>query len=665
MQTLTKRILEVAIILTILLTLFFRWYHHHRSEVLLGSALAGITQFNQMLWDRNGPGSQDAYLKIFNPEMFNPPGVEQSRPPWEDAFTMENLVREMNGDMGFFSVPEAPEWYRKRLETTRQLLDALEAAYAKGPYLAAPGEINFATKDFRFPSFLQMQISTKVLKQYALMEWLEGHHDESLRTMKDSLQLGDALRMDPFLISHLIRLALYDITLGGIDTLVWTNPSPEQNQKIFDLLQSMNPDQWQYPDYTENWVYSLAYIPEEFGAYSPETFAVTMMMMQQSQKEQNENLEKILQKAGILPSTPMDPGEIFSYVVKWTTLPAMRRRAVRVPPSFYESDPYFTRDQANHFNSIFYLMGRYRNSLWDAPQFRFQIRLQNEKDIAQVTLGSFWARVKHGELGRWPTLEEFHESSPAGEKAQWVATQDPRPLLSEFLRLNHNRPMGGDAPYFRIFENNPLNTLYYELPWPPLENLPPNFFTSQNYSQKFPSETIRREEMVEWVKYQLLAFRPLVESVTVATYITPNGQYLNDRLEFIPYPYNFRLPGYMDSEQTMREYGMGGYGMDVSTPAYDPVARARQMASGRSADATVESASPMQSVEAAGGGAVNVYTQMKIYPASLRIKLKFPKTTYWVIHPGPDDELDGFSLRYDPSNGLTSRGDIMKLAGWD
>jgi hypothetical protein len=66
------------------------------------------------------------------------------------------------------------------------------------------------------PHLAVLRRCTQVLQLHAIAELQEGQTDKALADVKLSLRLGDAIRNEPALISHLVRIAVLQITLQPI-----------------------------------------------------------------------------------------------------------------------------------------------------------------------------------------------------------------------------------------------------------------------------------------------------------------------------------------------------------------------------------------------------------------------------------------------------------------
>ncbi len=750
--------------------------------------------FNQALWDEYGPGASDPYR-----ELFGYPGApsNEAMKQWGDPVnTALGGVRLPGNGNSLIAVPEAPDWFQKALAQVDIFEASANAVMENGPYLIAPDEEGFDDLQTFDLNLINVQTGAKGLRLIGIRDWLRGDPAKGIRHFSTVLRLADAFHPAPNLIHQLIRFAVYGIGLSGFELATWTDPSPEDTRRILECLEEAEPDTWYAPPHAESllvtYLYTLnmlspgmspgeRFLAQQFA--SGEALAAAILLGEEPSKDGE--TYRVLHEAGLVPREPLSTAEIADKLAQWTTLPAMRLRAERVPDSFFETDPFLSVEQAKEFPRLIYLASRYRERGFYTH--KHSQRFNNRCVQGQTLLAAYRARAWHDEHGRWPSEEEFAGLVPESTSYEWHVTTSPLPIRRHFMavhgfseaqdsvlsaELNRNYCIGytkvpksidearvlgvyGVASRFRMGQDwmydpetgnllprktisrilaetrkrgtdnwmydrktrellpteklidklevsemtqaaqrregigqDELVTRSVFLPRPP-ESLPaalagptPDSTYEITAVRKPPQadatfvypiprdEAVNlpqslglgdvtlttQEEFSAWYRATFQAFGPLVVSVTKVN--PPPGPFGWDYTGYhggMAYGVGMMGMGYGVGMMGMA-YGMGvggmGYGMGmvpVPTPTLPPVVRALL-----------------------DGGKLDPYSVevwQRAHPMArlphLLVGLKYPKKSYWVTHPGPDGESDGLSVVYDPSNGITSQGDIVQLAGWD
>ncbi len=773
------RSMELIIVLVVLIVAA-SYIHEWRTVYRQKDHTPEMAQaFNQALWDEYGPGASEPYR-----ELFGYPGApsDEAMKQWGDPVnTALGGVRLPGNGNSLIAVPEAPDWFHKALAQVDIFEASANVVVEKGPYVVAPEEDGFDDLQTFDLNLINVQTGAKGLRLIGIRDWLRGDQEKGIRHFSTVLRLADAFHPAPNLIHQLIRFAVYGIGLSGFELVTWTDPSPEDTRRILECLQEAEPETWHAPRHAESllvtYLYTLdmrspgmnpaeRFLAQQFA--SGEALAAAILLGEKPSKDNK--TYAILHEAGLVPREPLSTGEIADKLAQWTTLPAMRLRAERVPDSFFETDPFLSLEQAKEFPRLIYLASRYRGR--GIYTRKHSQRFNNRRVQGQTLLAAYRARAWRDEHGRWPTDQEFAGLAPQDEPFEWHVTDSPLPIRRHFMAvyglseepssllapdLNQNfcigyikvpksmdeKPvlgaygiasqyaMGQDWMYdtetgnvlsretiwriLRETERRGSDSWMYDpetgnllpteqlidiattgemreaaqrketpigrdevvthslfLPSPP-KNVPATL-AGLVYDVTFEITAIReppqadvtfvypiprdeavnlpdslgmgdfalttQEDLAAWYRGIFQAFGPLVVSVTE---VNPPGR-----------PFGLQYSGYYGGMRYGTGMGSMGYGMGVPpmpipTPIPPPAVRA------------------LLDEDELDSYSVEVWRRS--HPAAHRphvlVGLNYPKESYWVTHPGPDGESDGLSVVYDPSNGITSRGDIVQLVGWD
>jgi len=601
MRPITKRIMELTIVFTVLLMVTTSRMEQRHTRHLEKDMQSMIQEVNQAMWDKFGPGTKQGYIDFFSEtkntnitgNMNIPPVPSQNEPHYRSLWDeiMSLTTTEMGDCRGFIAVESTPEWFKTKLAEIEPKVQQLQALLDKGPYLAAPGEIDFTTTTVRFGNDLGFQQAARVLRLLSEKDWLSGNREKAVQDLATGLRLGEALCYSPWLIDQMIRQALYSIGLQGFDTYAWTDPSPEDNRLLLAALEKFDTQKWEIPPSTENflWNYLGNLDTNALWFYSKESEAVGVLFNRA--RFIDPTSRKALQKAGLIPR----PWWRFSYEVspllKWTTLPAMRKRAERAPDSFFEGDAVFSPDTVKKFPRLVYLVSRY--CIKSIPNFsNAATRMETTRLTAQVLQAAYRARCWRDEHKAWPTAEQMAALLPKGATFGWHVTEDARWLATYFENMNN--PQSEDSmPY----ESHG----YYGGPYPVAM---PGYININQYRQRmkevmghFPEEIhllldLSHTEKANWVKGIFESYTGLVESVKV--------------------------------EDSIYKQQYNPYGNTVSIMPMKHI--------------TVHLRLPKRSYwvsQPGPGGAADVLVDEEIF------------------------------VPYNPSNGLKSKGSIVQLAGWE
>jgi hypothetical protein len=615
--------METIIFLAIFLTCFFIWTEKQSTKRLQENAVEYAKIVNQALWDKYGPGSKYAYFNAYLGRDYSQTGIgylvnEWGENPWE---AVAQTTEHTGSTLGFVAAPQAPQWFDETLDRTDDAVKQLQKAMDKGLYLAAPDEIDFATPHYRVLNFQSVQNAAKTLRHWAMRDWLRGNHPQAIDRLGEIIRFGNVLKAGPTLIEHLIRIAVLSIALDGIDFLTWANPTLQDNQQILTLLQQSNPQEWNYPPYMESWLYLVLDNWSYFSQFSPEQMAAFVLFEGTNDSQKPKEVDFALRKANIVPKNPLSMLEVSSILNKWTTLPTLRKRVHTVSPAVYETDPLLSPQDARKMPEIIYLASRYNSNVAGYNKFNADTRLEVAKSKALVLLAAYWARQWKDEHNRWPSLVEVYTECPF-KYVEWIETADPTPLVNRFLSFHAPPSQHYYYPEKALYNERHPDQVFYPLPWPN---------TLYLHTRQDTKLHPKRTELVDWTMGTLQAFKPLVCSVTISSYVTKpfelfaDPQYKQEMEDF--------FSDYWDETQLQRD-------LDALAQEHPDGKKVIQFAE------------------------------------ELEIRLNLPQKSYWVAQPGPDKVLeseyyerhmsgtDRWTMYY-PSNGIQSRGDIFQLVGWE
>jgi len=606
MKTYTKRGMELIIVLTVCLLALSTWHERRVANQQREQALELATLLNQTLWDKYGPGTKQGYMDLLTRDPYTTINLGENRSRVISIFEELNQVETLVGNAGaILAVPEAPEWYQSRLNQVEDWAAQVPPVLEKGPYLAAPDEIYFATSEYHSLWISGIAQKALGLKQLALRDWIQGKRDLAIARLVDIIRLGDAFRYSPMAWDQLMRAMVIEIGLDGFDTVLWTNPGPEDNQKILAALRQFKPEEWYIPSYAGNilfWSNYSDYAGMMGRLYQSDTIAATLLLNGVPDPQRDTRIDDLYHEIGLIPDWRIDQlrgipkalvlwndryarffkqrgsRKTAALLAKWTTLPAMRKRAGNLPDWFYDSDPLLSADNARRIPPLVYAASRFA-TLFAEPYYQTNAltRLLVARQRMAALTAAFWGRCQRDTKGAWLSSEEF--AAQFEKQSQWTVDLFPDRSNTQLVEAYIARHQVNKRNYLdetkTVVNPGDHSEINFPMKWYGEEHIAP---------AEIPSVTATREELENWVR-GIFQNDPMVETVR---------------------PHHVDVPGY-----------------------YHP------------SDKTIQ--------------AVKSY----------QVKLKLPKTSYWVVQTGPDGIRDLPFLPYNPTNGAQSRGDILQLAGWE
>ena len=477
---------------------------------------------------------------------------------------------------GLIPVSETPDWFQEKILSVGELAETLEKALEAGPVLIPPQSPAFTQTLYLDTGELNEARLSRVaqgLQILARKEWAEGAHKKAIQYLSDMIRLADALA--PRLASHSqsIRLLIYSNALRGFDALTWTNPDPEQNRLILKALERIRPQDWTGPPHMDALIVSGYAAPETTllrgGADAWVTARLQLAYDPGKNYRTNPDVQEVYRGCGFLPGKPLTRAGVLKHVMEWTTVPAMKRRAKRIPASFFEEDPLLSAQAARALPRLAYLASRLYEPYRQDP---IEGRIDSARAHAYALLATYRARCWRDEHNRWPNSEEFAQLVPQGANLQWmeIAPTEVTPAfkqmheadkyrhhytttdINRFIANDHNgfefayRYISEDTPdikqtdeeaMYQLTEMNQLiaNGLFRiglaqsyirELTNPDDPSVVYVNVGLRDWGQRIPTENRKglvpqHREMVSWIKAVLEANTALVEKVVpIAVYVS-------------------------------------------------------------------------------------------------------------------------------------------------
>lgn len=509
MRSPTKRLMELTVVLAFALCAYGHWEDypwwgkHGNDRAIYPSYNKTMKSIHQAIWDKYGPGTKEEYIRIFDinfdqgPSRFPQFANLKSGPSWFQ--TAYHVSQHIGDTLAFTAVPEAPDWFQDDLNRAAIAADLLHQTLEKGPMIPAPDERDFRLGTDTTINYFNIQNGVRTLRQLALRDWMAAEWDRAIERLNDILRLGDAFEHSTNLIDHLMRASIINTGLSGFQTIIWNDPEPEMNRKIYEMLERLESWNWTFPPYLENILF------RDFNAFdknmSPDRWCTFMLLINTSNPECEPDLTKTLCRMGVIPRNERTISRALALLDQWTALPAMRKRLAGLPDSFFESDDLFSIEDAKQIPRILYVASKVQMKTKN-----YYPDLRKRLDVAQaeaLTLaGAYWVRCWHDEHGTWPTENDF-DASPYGETLDLAITELPEVVLNHFAAMY---PVVN--PYQGIARPSSVIREKGEILYP--FNVPPE--NSPEFKKYHPDTS--RAGLIDWTKGMFTAMQPWVESVT-------------------------------------------------------------------------------------------------------------------------------------------------------
>ena len=138
----------------------------------------------------------------------------------------------------------------------------------------------------------------------------------------------------------------------------------------------------------------------------------------------------------MVPGTRIENDEVYRRLNKWTTLPAMRKRANGLPDRFYEMDPFFPLEMTKSMPPLLYAASRYSKVVEDNSSV--VIWFKQFRDSVRYLTAVFRVRCWKDERGCWPTESEFKSEITDDDSITWHVERRPEVIVSRILKRNVN-----------------------------------------------------------------------------------------------------------------------------------------------------------------------------------------------------------------------------------
>jgi len=417
--------MECFILLTLVVTAIVHHLDSRRYEELRASAKGLPAVLNQDIYNRIGPGETTAYRDFFAK-------YEQRIP---SSIQLTELLADREGLLqGFPAVDEAPEPVKDIFRNLNALQDDLANLLKKGPFILSKNESGFDSAEYGHYPSIQADVRSVMLwiRMVAMQKWLQGSRDEAIRLLANIFYLGNSFRRSPDSQEWIFE-EMCTNGFAGMNLITWNDPSPGNNRLIAQCLEEIHEDDWtpkgqRIPQLR----YYLEHISRTEFRYNDELVAVLNILSSVYDKSRTEMTDMFL-KAGMIPSGNVSYGRMGSLARKWTTEPAMRKRAERIPDSFFETDPLLSAETIKKFPRLIYLSYRY-----DDERFYIQRDFSDaaRRNRAKALKAAYAARIWRDEHGAWPTPEQFAALTPQSASLVLYVTSEPRLLIRQFMRIH-------------------------------------------------------------------------------------------------------------------------------------------------------------------------------------------------------------------------------------
>lgn len=482
MQSRTKRILEATILLAFLMVLGNGWYEHRCNRAFQAQCPEIAQMINQIIQEKTGFKDLPEFGTLF---LKDDPGIQAIQ-------TIFINTAPLNESHGFIAVDVAPQWFHENIEKVKDYARRLHQALEDGLVLPVSkentiyqgGEV-IRDSNYNVPS----HVIATVLQYLVQWEWLHGEQNLAIDQLADIIRLGQTLRTSPYFTDQIQRMSIVTIALQGFGQFIWTNPGADQDQKILDILQTVNRDTLRFPLYVNST--SPLETLVNWGMNQPSLFidgvSVGFHLVVKNIQERIKILEKIkkLDKQNRPGPFSLSLYRENSLLSKWTTVPAMKKRMRHQPDSYYDSDPLLPAAAARQIPLLEYTANR-------ANSFSQRYADFNRTNEADALRAVYWARVYHDQHGTWPDQEEFITQNPLEDFVDYLDRDDPNLFKSVFYQLHH---INNNLEFANWLYTPPDKVVLYE----------------QSYTLRRYGES---EEQSKWIVGMLKAMSPLVKSAS-------------------------------------------------------------------------------------------------------------------------------------------------------
>ncbi|MEW6235920.1 MAG: hypothetical protein AB1656_11075 [Candidatus Omnitrophota bacterium] len=496
MQRPLNRILEASIVLAILLVVLSQWSDRREQRILREHSIECATMLNQAIWDRFGPGAKTPYMELF--------GQSNSPNSFRDKINeFENYAQSVGQPWGFVAVPGAPQGFQDRLNVAADIIGCVTKVLEGGPFIAAPSEIYFSTNEYAIMNFLSVQLVSKAMQHLAWRNWTGGDKAKAVEYAKDNVRLGDSLRYGPALIEQLIGFAVKGIALNSFNGFAWTDPGKEENRLILQTLMDLHPENWDASTNLEYLLFPLTDWNPPNESTTPNDLAAAVLL-REAPADPPTKAASLLRQAGMIPKKKLRFDRVVSLLGKWTTKPAMKKRAKKLPAVYYKEDGFLSEQAAHRFPPLLYAASRVSQAAYNKNYFS---RMESVKGKALALIGAYWARCYRDEHnGVWPTKEEFRSQCPVKDQVDMRIIEAANTEASHTLLWINSYVYKLLAQQFMVFFNQSRNDK---------DCIPDPDTPGQFYLRCVFNSNEAGKEYVAWKVACIKAFAPFVENVTL------------------------------------------------------------------------------------------------------------------------------------------------------
>ncbi len=373
---------------------------------------------------------------------------------------------------------------------------------------------------------MKVQMEAKCLGLLATREWTEGHALAAMDYIHDIYRLGDSLGINPMSIGQWYRVTIASRATSTLAKLILLNPLPQNDRLILATMAQYDPDiaQGTVRETLDSLAASSYLLELIRGLIIPRDITAVSVLLQGNRSTSSKEQMEILRSLSMWDKE-YSYEKSRSLCRKWTTLPAVRRRASLVSDELLRSDDPYLDGIIRQIPRLHYLAARSHVT----ASWIYNISLSRPYQRVYI---AYKARNWHNEHGTWPDEKAFQDAITDSTSLHWHSTHDPAAFMDRYQEMLNPVPrivykddparaqLETTLPY-QISEDGRSATFTYSLPNVKIEYVNPQ---SQNEEQKkmklsvsgFPENaTVTGESLESWVR-GIFSKQPLVESITKA-----------------------------------------------------------------------------------------------------------------------------------------------------
>jgi hypothetical protein len=445
MHTITKRLMEFFIVFVIIAAVYLTHKQHEKAEDLYQKSFKYRAKINRIIHEKHGPGSRQAYQTFFNQ-------FKDSK-----AYDLTQLLRD-HKDM-VYSYHGAPAPYQTMVQAVVDQVDDIKTLIQKGPYIYAPDDPGFS--DYTHPekidaTWSNFSLPMQSLRQAIYALWVQGKYEEAIDAVHTGLQYCNQFRYsyEGFFIAIGHKAEFIDV----FHDILWLNPSPQANKLVYRFLQTLEPEglfTFTQQTYLLK-LYSKEGYGRVFGYGKPGDYYSAIELLTGHEPDREDTAYRILREHHLVPAQHYSVNTLMNLPNKWTTLPAMRKRARNLPAAIYRFDPLFTPEQAQQIPPLDYAAHAYIQGF----HTQFAQRVKQAQSLKTKALTAcYWVRVFHDTHNRWPTQEEMLAQCPYSNLFKMNFFRHPDLMIDHFRELLHFDMYQRESGYTDGLKNIPFEIL--------------------------------------------------------------------------------------------------------------------------------------------------------------------------------------------------------------